>query len=178
MTVLTRTPENTNFLQPTKYLLTFDRLGAAQYFCQEVNLPGISMPQAPVTSPLHNWSVAGLNIQYDELKISFIIDEEALSWRTLYEWFLAISSPESISQRDYYQTIQNKNNPENPLKSYSDATLTILSNLNNPVLRIQFINAFPTSLSGINFDTKLSADTILTADASFTYEYFKFIPLD
>ena len=177
MTVLTRTPENTNFLQPTKFLLTFDRIGDSQYFCQEVNIPGVTMPQAPMTSPLHSWSIAGLNIQYDELKINFIIDEEAMSWRNIYDWFLAISSPESISQRDYYQAQQNQNTPQNLFRSYSDATLTVLSNLNNPVLRVQFINVFPTSLSGINFDTKLSADTILTADASFEYEYYKFIPL-
>ena len=181
MTVLTRTPENTNFIQPTKFLLTFDRMGSAQYFCQEVNLPGVSMPQAPLTSPLHNWSVAGLNIQFEELRVSFIIDEDALAWRNLYNWFLAISSPESFDERNYFSDIQNVNKTSDrrnfAVRTYSDATLTFLSNLNNPVLRVQFINAFPTSLSGINFDTKLSADEILTSDASFTYEYFKFLPL-
>lgn len=176
MTVLTRTPENTNFLQPTKFLLSFDRIGSVQYFCQEVNLPGVSMPQAPISSPLHNYTIAGLNIQYDELKISFIVDEEAQSWHSLYDWFLAISSPESFDERNHYQSTQN-NFKNAPLPSYSDATLTVLSNLNNPLLRIQFINTFPVSLSGIDFNTKLSADDILTADASFQYEYFKFLPL-
>jgi len=182
MTVLSRTPENTNLLQPTKYLLTFDRLGTAQYFCQEVNIPSVSMPQTPMSSPLHSWPVAGLNIQYDELRISFIIDEEAMSWRNLYNWFLAISSPESFDERNHYQDLQNSSKTSNKnnfsVRSYSDATLTVLSNLNNPLLRIQFIGVFPVSLSGINFDTKLSADTILTADASFEYEYYKFLPLE
>ena len=177
MTVLSRTPENTNLLQPTKFLLSFDRIPTTQYFCQEVNIPGVSMPQARVSSPLHNWSVAGLNIQYEDLRINFIVDEEAMSWRNIYEWYLAISSPESFDERNQLQSKQN-NYKQNPFPSYSDATLTVLSNLNNPVLRVQFIGVFPISLSGINFDTKLSADTILTSDASFEYEYYKFLPLD
>jgi len=43
MTAITRSPENTNLLQPTKFLLTFDRIRATQYFCQSVNLPGVSL---------------------------------------------------------------------------------------------------------------------------------------
>ena len=46
MTVLTRAPQNTNYLQPSKFLLSFDRMPTVQYFCQEVNLPGVSMGQA------------------------------------------------------------------------------------------------------------------------------------
>jgi hypothetical protein len=35
---------------------------------------------------------------------------------------------------------------------------------------------FPLSLSDIKFDTQLSADTIVTATASFQYEYFDITP--
>ena len=59
-------------------------------------------------------------------------------------------------------------------KSFSDATLTVFSALNNPLIRVKYINAFPSSLSDIQFDTKSSADTIITATASFNYDYFIF----
>lgn len=174
MTVLTRTPENTNYLQPTKYLLTFDRINSTQYFCQTVNIPGLTMPKATLQSPLHNYHIAGLNLDYNELAIEFTIDEDVQSWRNIYNWFLAISSPHSFDERNKYQNIQNRNN-FGDLKSYSDATLTILSNLNNPLLKVKFIDAFPTSLSDISFDTKNSADTILTATATFAFEYYEFV---
>jgi len=174
MTVLTRVPENTNLLQPTKFLLTFDRIPDVQYFCQEVNIPGGTMPQAEMQSPFHNYTVAGLNIQYNPLNIRFLVNENMSDWKSMYEWFLAISSPVSFEERNKYQAMQNRN-IKRPFPSYSDAVLTVLSNLNNPQLRIQFYNAFPTSLSDINFDTKLSADHIITGDASFSYEYFEFL---
>ena len=70
--------------------------------------------------------------------------------------------------------MQNANNPKNDLQSYSDIYLTILSNLNNPSTRVHFVNAFPTSLSAIEFSTTESADDIITATATFSYEYFEF----
>lgn len=182
MTVVTRTPQNTNFIQPTKYLLTFDRIGYAQYFCQDVNIPGVTMPQAPMSSPLHNYTIAGLNIKYDELRMTFIVDEQAQAWQGLYNWFLAISSPESFEERNLFQEKQNQYKPQSTtkfgLRSYSDATLTIMSNLNNPIMRVMFHYAFPTSLSSIEFSTRQSADEIITATATFAYEFFEFIPLD
>ena len=60
------------------------------------------------------------------------------------------------------------------LKNYSDATLTVLSALNNPIVRIKFTNVFPITLNDIGFDTSLSADTIITADATFMYDYYEF----
>lgn len=174
MTVLTRTPENVNLLQPTKYLLTFDRIGFAQYFCQDVNIPGLTMLEAKLNSPLHNYTVAGLNFDYETLDITFTINEDVMSWRNIYNWMLAISSPKSFDQRNQLQAVQNEFKNV-PLKSYSDAILTVMTNLNNPSIRVQFYNLFPISLSSIDFSTKQSADNILTAKASFRYEYFEFL---
>ena len=174
MTVLTRTPNNTNLLQPTKYLVTIDRTPNTQYFCQKANIPGIRMPEAPLQSPFHNYTVAGLNIQYESFEMTFLVDEALQSWQDIYKWFLAISSPVSFDERNLYQAMQNANNPKNDLQSYSDIYLTILSNLNNSTTRVHFVNAFPTSLSAIEFSTTESADDIITATATFSYEYFEF----
>ena len=174
MTVLTRTPQNTNLLQPTKYLVTIDRTPNTQYFCQKANIPGIRMPEAPLQTPFHNYTIAGLNMQFESFEITFLVDESLKSWQDIFNWFLAISSPVSFDERNTYQSLQNANNPKNNLKSYSDIYLTVLSNLNNPVTRVHFVNAFPTSLSSIDFDTKESADDIITATATFSYEYFEF----
>lgn len=175
MTVLTRTPENSNFLQPTKFLVTFDRIPTVQYFCQEANIPGVQMPSAELQSPFHNYTVAGLNIKYNTFTMKFVIDESVKTWQELYQWFLAISSPVSFEERNKYQALQNQNK-NSSFPSYSDGVLTVLSNLNNPVIRVHFVNMFPISLSDIDFDTKSSADDIITATASFEYEYFEFLP--
>jgi hypothetical protein len=55
---------------------------------------------------------------------------------------------------------------------YSDASLTILSALNNPRLKVKFMNLFPISLSPVKFSTTQSADLVITAVASFKYHLF------
>lgn len=175
MAALTRTPQNTNYLQPTKYLVVFDRMPTIQYFCQTANIPGISMAYIKRETPLLDIHSPGDKIVFDDFRISFAIDEKAQSWQELYLWMRSIGSPEGFADRNRVSDLQNQFK-QNAQKQYSDATLTLLTALNNPQLRVQFINMFPISVTDINFDTKESADTILTADAVFVYDYFKFLP--
>jgi hypothetical protein len=168
MTVLNRNPQNTNLLQPTKFLLTFSRISTVQYFCQEVNLPGVSLGEVNRATPFLDMFSPGTKLTYDPLDITFTIDEELKSWTNLYDWFTSMADPDGFEGRDHPRELQNN-------KHFSDATLTILSALNNPLLRVNFTNVFPLTVSDINFDTKLSADTIITAKATFRYQSYKYL---
>jgi hypothetical protein len=79
-----------------------------------------------------------------------------------------MADPDGFEKRDGSKELQTN-------KHFSDATLTILSGLNNPILRIQYLNVFPLSISDINFDTTQSADTILTATATFRYQSYNYL---
>jgi hypothetical protein len=173
MTAFTRIPQNTNYLQPTKFILSFDRIGSVQYFCQSINVPGISLGQGVYNTPLADIPIAGNKLTYNPLEIDFTINEDVESWNQIQLWMKSIASPKSIQERNSLTALQT-NYKNSKLTSYSDATLIVLSALNNPILSVRFINTFPTSLGDIQFDTKQSADDILTATASFAYEYFEF----
>lgn len=173
MTALTRTPPNTNLLQPTKYLLTFDRIPNVTYFCQAVNIPGVSVGQAPINFPSVAVYTPGNQIAYNNFNITFTVDELLLTWQEMYNWFRSFASPDGTEERNRLTAVQNAYKTQ-PKPWYSDATLTILNNLNNPTARVQFTNMFPVSLSDLNFDTKLSADDIITSDVNFVYEQFTF----
>jgi len=164
MTALNRNPQNTNFLQPTKFLLTFNRIGAIQYFCQTVNLPGVSLDDATRNTPFVNLYSPGTKLTYNPLNVNFIIDEDLITWQSLQKWLYQIANPKGFDGRN-----------TKPINNYSDATLTILTNLNNSNLRIQYHNVFPTGLSDIDFDTKQSADDIITASATFRYDYYEIL---
>ena len=174
MTAITRTPNNTNFLQPTKFILTFDRIPTVQYFCQNANIPGVSISGANFATPLRDIPIAGNKLEYNEFNIKFIINEDISSWIELYNWFRSIAAPTSLSDRTNQNTLQTKSLkiPEKQPNYYSSATLTIMSALNNPINKVSYYRMYPVSLSDINFDTTLSAETIITADATFRYEYF------
>ena len=57
---------------------------------------------------------------------------------------------------------------------YSDATLTILSNKNNPVLNVNFSNVYPVSLSALQYTNDQSDTQYMSATATFQYQLFKF----
>ena len=108
--------------------------------------------------------------------IVFTIDEEMKSWKDIYYWLYSFSSPNGTEERNRLTNQQNQHTSGNyASKQYSDGILTVLNALNNPVARIQFHRMFPVSISDINFDTKLSADTIITARATFRYQSYKYL---
>jgi hypothetical protein len=168
MTAITRSPENTNLLQPTKFLLTFSRIATTQYFCQTVNLPGVSLGEVVRVTPFLDMYSPGTKLTYEPLEMEFMVDEELLSWKNLYDWFTSMADPDGFEKRDGSRELQT-------IKYFSDATLTVLSALNNPILRIQYTNVFPLSISDIQFDTTKSADTIIIAKATFRYQSYKYL---
>ena len=178
MSVLSRTPENINYLQPTKFLMTFNRIPNATWFCQSVNIPGVSVGQAPINFPSVTVYSPGNQITYNNFNMTFLVNEDVQSWIDLHDWFRSFASPDGTDERNLKTALQNQyNNMASDKQQYSDATLTVLSALNNPIVRVEFSNMFPVSLSDIIFDTKQSADDIITADATFVYDQFKFIPV-
>ena len=65
--------------------------------------------------------------------------------------------------------------PERPL--YSDATLTILSNKNNPLVECRFADCFPASLSGLNYTQQVGDVEYLTASVDFRYKLYEIVTL-
>lgn len=173
MTAVSRTPDNTNLLQPTKFLLTFDRIPGVVYFCQEANIPGLQLTPINVPSPGIDYHVAATKVSYSMFNVRFMVDEKIESWTNIHQWMMSIASPHGTDVRNTLTKQQNQFKTSS-FPQYSDATLTILSNLNNPIMRVHLVGLFPTSLSDIQFDTTLSADHIITADASFSVKYFDF----
>jgi hypothetical protein len=175
MTALNRLPQNTNYLQPSKFLLTFDRIGDVQYFCQSVNIPGVNLGQTSFQTPMLDVFIPDRKMIYNPFSIHFTVDESLNSWQHLHAWFRSIAAPTGFDERNRLTALQNANkSPNSNLSAYSDATLTILSSLNNPILRVKFYNCFPITLSDIIFDTTQSADDIITADCVFSFDYFDF----
>jgi hypothetical protein len=131
----------------------------------------MNLGQATYNTPFVDIPIAGNKISYNPFNITFTVDEKLNSWNQLNLWFRSIASPTGFEERNSLSAIQNAYKAQK-IKTYSDATLIVLSALNNPILRVHFINCFPISISDIDFDTKESADNIITASASFAFEYF------
>jgi hypothetical protein len=182
MTALTRNPNNVDLLQSTKFRITFDRLPGMTYFCQTANLPGISLTEIPKPTPFVEMYLPGEKLTYDTLNITFLVDEDLRAWTQIHDWMRGITFPLDFEE---YLNLQKQNSVNNLgqqfLKNgqlsggqYTDATMTIFTNKNNPNFRVKFVGLFPVSLSTIIFNTGDSADNVVTADATFRFTYYNY----
>jgi hypothetical protein len=153
--LLARIPENTSFLQGNKFTFEFPTLPFLKYFCQTVNLPGVQTTAVPVETPFSNTFRHGDKLVYDSFEVVALVDEDLRVWEETYEWLQSITIPD-----DFRQYWRNTNGRQ---IAYHDGILTINTNANEPNIRIKFLNCHPVSLSGINFDTKLTADASIIA---------------
>jgi hypothetical protein len=173
MTALTRNPTNPNSLQPNKFTLNFSRVPNVQYFCQSVSVPGISLSEVPITNPFVDIYAPGEKAIYDLLNVTFIIDEELTGWKEIHDWIRAMTFPEKyeeyqqLGRLNKFVTGQSSKQPQ-----YSDGIITLYSSSNKPYFRFKLYDCFPTTLSTFVMSSQDTPDTILTADATFRYNYF------
>lgn len=172
MTVLTRTPENVNFLSPQSgFKFIIKRLPKVVFFTQRINLPGI-MTSAPTTSnPFTQIPYAGDHLQWEPLEVTFKVDEDMANYKELHNWLVGTTSPLNFNQ---YKTLSDKA-PSSGEAVYSDISLIIMSNAKGNALNtITFADCIPTSLSGLQLSTDESDIQYLEAMASFAYTYYTF----
>ena len=177
MTALTRNPINTDILQTHKFQMVFDRLPDVTYFCQTANLPGISLTEIVRNTPFIDLFHPGEKAIYDTFNVSFIVNENLSSWLELHNWIRGATFPTDFKEylelgratnASYVQSLMNNRRPV----VYTDGTLTIYSNKNNPRFRVKFHDIFPTYLGSIAFNVGDSAESTTTCDVSFRFSYY------
>ena len=171
MAAINRNPQSSNYLQPTKFQVNFPRISTVTYFCQEINIPGVSSNAMIQTNPFIDLPRPGDKMVYGAFDIEFIVDEDLWSWQIIHDWLRGYTFPCSFDEyKNLDRTSLMSLHAQQP--QYCDGQLTILNALNNPKLKVKFFNAFPVELSPIKFSTTSSADTIITASASFRFHLF------
>tara|TARA_B100000035_G_C20971824_1_gene541400 strand:+ start:112 stop:702 length:591 start_codon:yes stop_codon:yes gene_type:complete len=190
LNALNRQPDVIDYAAPSQYRFSILQLPKVQFFTQACNVPGINMGEAVFPTPFKNIPVLPDKVTYENLEITFIVDEKLENYRELHNWITAIGFPED---RQQFKSFREENvdrmpfsNTVTPNRSdtpkartpdtsmYSDATLTLLSNKNNPVLNVLFSNVYPVALSGLNYTNDAGDVQYMTAQATFQYQLYKF----
>lgn len=165
MSVLQNLPNNINFLSPVGFRFQVTSYPEINFYCQAANLPGVSINPVNVPTPLKETYYSGDEVQFEELNLRFIIDENMKNWLSVYDWIVTLGIP-TVKDAEKYTKLKNTKGLT------SDATLTILTSHMNPQMNIRFRDCFPISLSGINFDSTSTDIEYQTADVSFRYELY------
>lgn len=148
----------------------FDKLPNVEYWSYSINLPGITFGEVIQPTPFLDVKRPGDKLIFDPLVINFIVQENLANYIEIYNWMFGIGYPESYDQYKSWTTKDGKTAKQN---IYSDGILTILSNKYNPVVRVKFIDCFPTALSALTYDSSITDVTPIITDVTLSYSYYK-----
>lgn len=168
-------------LDPTNHVMQFARMPMTTFVAQDVNLPGVSAKTAQILVPGLNIHAVPDRLVFDQLSVTFMMDETMSAWRELFSWLQGMTGGQDRSaivaefiegQLNYIWAA--KPDDQHDLASRTTAALTIINPAKIPMLRVLFHNLYITSLSPIQFSTR-EQDTInstLTCSATFEYDYY------
>ena len=155
-------PLNKNNLLTTHYRLGIRRLPNTMYFCQSANIPGLALITVEQPTSFNPIIRSGGRVLQEDLKISFVVDEDFKNWREVRNWMLNCS--------DYIDYTEYKV----PSEHLSDEiTLFVLDSNHHEVSKIVFYNAFPNFLSGIEYNSTNPSTDPVVCQATFAYTYYK-----
>jgi hypothetical protein len=172
-------PSELDYLKPNGFKFLVHNLPNVSFFCQSANIPDVSLGSPQVATPLVDYYEPGDKLAYGELLIRFLIQENMANYNELYEWLIGLGFPESHEQYTNFSKSQSYRFPniradkQQALGNFSDASLFVLDSNNNPSMKIVFQDAFPTSLSGLEFEISSGNTDYFVGAASFRYRQYK-----
>ena len=183
-----RQPTKLDYASPTQFRFGINQLPKVEFFTVAATVPSITMGDAIFPTPFKDIPVMGDKLTYENLSISFIVDEYLENYISLHEWMTAIGFPKSRTQfKDFRANTSNvaqatqgtsqdigdvqPSTPANAL--FSDAYLMILSNKNNPIVEITFHNMYPVSLGALEYSQGAADVEYITVSADFAYQIYE-----
>ena len=183
---IARQPDQLDYASPTQFRFGVHQLPKVEFFTVSANLPGISASISIQSTPFKDIPTMGDKLTYDNLSISFIVDEYLENYISLHDWLVVICFPQ---KRDQFKTFRDitSNIPAGggtaavdrvgsttaDKAMYSDAFIQILSNKNNPIVEVNFQNVFPINLSALDFTQTATDVDYMVATAEFAYQIYE-----
>ena len=169
---------NRNYMSPVGFKLILTKTPKVDFLCQSANIPQISMGTAIQPTYLKDIAVPGDKVLYDDLRVRFLVDEQMENYLSIYNWMTGLGYPENAGQfrqlkKDDLRTDASVSDDADPRYfEFSDATLQFLSSNYKPSVLVNFKDAFPTTLSTLDFDVSTRDYAYFTAEVSFKYTIF------
>ena len=172
--------ENRNFLSPVGFKFSLKRAPGVAFFCNQANIPSMDLGIAEQPSYLRNIPTPGDKIQFGDLTLRFLVDEDLVNYMELQKWIRGLGFPESMNE---FRELEgeavlpgNFGNAGDDI--YSDGTLQILSSNLVPAFQVVFNDLFPYTLSTITFDATDTDIEYFTADVSFKYTIYNLTDME
>ena len=189
---LARQPEQLDYASPTQFKFIINQLPKVEFFTVAANVPSITLGETSFGTPFRQIPIQGDTITFDQLSISFIVDEYLENYLSLHDWITGVGFPKTTEQFTEFRDVTSEtpsssfparginrtsgiSTPDKP--NVSDATLTILSNKNNPIVEVRFRDLYPVSLGALDYDQGATDVEYLRTTAGFSYQLYEIVAL-
>ena len=184
-------PDKLDYASPTQFRFGIHQLPKVEFFAVSAAIPAIALSDVVIPTPFKSIPMMGDQLTFDNLSVSFIVDEFLENYLSIHEWMTAIGFPKNRKQfSDFKTNISNTPStarsaaststdigdvkaasPNNAL--FSDATLTILSNKNNPIVNVFFRDLYPVAMTALDYNQGATDVEYLTASIDFAYQIYE-----
>ena len=185
---LQRQPKEFDYADPTKFKFSITKLPTVEFFTTSASIPGVTLGEAIFPTPFKEIPVQGDQLTFDNLEIGFLVDEKLENYKELHQWLVGIGFPKARTQFSSFRKEESEvfptadsvkgdstkpGIPTGVQAMYGDATLTVMTSKNNPIMEVRFSDLYPVSLGALQFDQQLTDVTYLTATATFSYKLYE-----
>ena len=124
LSAIDRQPTSIDYTAPTQYRFTILQLPKVQFFTTACNVPGINMGEALFPTPFKDIPILPDKITYENLEITFLVDENLENYQELHKWIRAIGFPKERGEFksfrednvDRFPTANTKSKPSDSAK--------------------------------------------------------------
>ena len=167
---------NRNFLSPAGFLFNITKEPKVSFFCTSASIPSLSFETNIQPSYLKDIDVPGEKIQYEYLRVKFLVDEDLKNYMAIHNWITGIGYPESLGN---FKTEVTKDDGSMDLnQQFSDGSLTIQNSNYRTTAVVKFKDLFPIALTSLEFDTGVTDIQYFTAEATFKYLVYNIVAKD
>ena len=189
---ISRQPDKLDYLSPTQFKFNIHQLPKVEFFTTAANVPAISLGDTVFPTPYKDIPMMGDTLSYENLSITFIVDEYLENYISLHEWMTAIGFPKSRTQFSEFRSTTASTpivtqgtsgdigdvQPSTSARGmFGDAILTMLTNKNNPVVEVRFQDLYPVSLGALEMTQTATDVEYISVSADFTYKIYEIVTL-
>jgi len=186
-----REPTVFDYAQNNQFKVYIPIFPLVEWFVISCNVPGITMGQGVVPTPLVDYPIVGEKLTYDSFSMTFLVDEKLKNFMELHNWLINMAPPQNTNQfmattSDYviptgqntkFYAADNTNSQTSTGSTsdrqlYCDITLFILSSKNNPVATVVMRDAFPVSLSSLDYSQQETDTNYVQCNVTFAYPFY------
>ena len=169
---------NRNFLAPVGFKFGLQRSPGVAFFCNEANIPDMTLGEATQPTYLRDIPTPGDKIRFGDLSLRFLVDEDLTNYMEIQNWIRGLGYP--VDSKQFQELTEkgvlNDGKAYSYVQSgddiYSDGTLQILSSNLVPKFHVVFSDLWPYSLTTMTFDATDTDIEYFTADVSFKYTMY------